>query len=45
MGPIDRREIINDMTYAISENRQATWAHFKIDIEITKVVTRDTGIS
>ena len=43
MGPIGRREIINDMTYAISKNRHATWAHFKIDMEITKIVTRDVG--
>ena len=38
MEPIDRREIINDMTYAISLNRHATWAHFKIDMGITKIV-------
>ena len=40
MGPIDRKEIINDMTYAISLSRHAIWAHFKIDIEI---VTSDMG--
>ena len=45
MGPIDMREIINDMTYAISLNRHATRSHFKIDMEITKIVTRDMGIS
>ena len=39
MEPMDRREIINNMTFAISLNRHATWAHLKIDMETTKIVT------
>ena len=33
------------MTYAISKHRHATLAHFKIDMEITKLVTRDGGFN
>ena len=41
MGHMNRREIINGMTYVISKNRHATLSHFKIDMEILKIVTRD----